>query len=101
VTVPIDRSRQHLEAVMLRHDDDLVHGDDAAHCGSRFSAQDYRGATPADRSTFRKWIFGVVVFYSALLLAFGVFAVVIDQGLGLTRLTSLSIHGMAAVPRSN
>jgi hypothetical protein len=78
-----------------------VDGDDAGHCSSGLSAQNYRGATAEDRAIYRKWMLGMVVFYSMLLLISGVVAVVIDTSPGLTRLTTLSVHSPAGSPRSN
>ena len=83
------------EAVMMED------GDDAGHCSSGFSAQNYRGATAEDRAIYRKWMLGMLVFYSMLLLISGVVAVVIDTSPGLTRLTTLSVHSPAGSPRSN
>jgi hypothetical protein len=44
------------------------HGGDAGHCSNGLTARNYRGATAEDRATYRKWIRGLVVFYSTLLL---------------------------------
>ena len=77
------------------------HGDDAGHHRNGLSTQNYRGASPEDRAIYRKWILGMVVFYSALLLVSGVVAVVIEASPGLTRLTSLSARTTAASPGSN
>jgi hypothetical protein len=76
-------------------------GDDAGHCSSGLSAQNYRGATAEDRSIYRKWMLGTVLFYSMLLLISGVVAVLIDTSPGLTRLTTLSVHSPAGSFRSN
>jgi hypothetical protein len=75
-----------MEAYMLRD------GDDAGHCSNGLSAQNYRGATPEDRSTYRRWIFGMVVFYGALLVISGVVATAVDVAPRLTQLTTLSFH---------
>jgi hypothetical protein len=77
------------------------HGGDAGRCSSGLSAQNYRGATPEDRAIYRKWIFGMVIFYSALLLISGVVAIVIDLSPSLTRLTTLSAQPSVASSRSN
>ena len=77
------------------------HGDDASHCRNGLSRQNYRGASPEDRAIYRKWILGLVVFYSALLLFSGAVAIVIDASPGLMRLTSLSARTIAASPGSN
>jgi len=73
----------------------LRHGDDAGHFRNG-SAQDFRAETAEDRATYRKWVFGILVFYCALLLVSGVVAVVIDSSPGLVRLTRLSAHTTAA-----
>jgi hypothetical protein len=52
------------------------HGGDAGHCSNGLTARNYRGATAEDRATYRKWMRGIVVFYSVLLLLTGVVAVV-------------------------
>jgi hypothetical protein len=91
IMFPIGAS-QHKEAVMPEH------GDDVGHCRNGLSTQNYRGASPEDRAIYRKWMLGMVVFYSALLVVSGVVAIVIDANPGLTRLTSLSIHTTAASP---
>jgi hypothetical protein len=95
IAFPINRTRQHLEAVMLQH------GDDAGHCRNGLTAQDFRQATAADRGTYRRWLLGMVVFYCTLLLISGVVAVVTDVSPGLTRLTSLSTHTTPASPGSH
>jgi hypothetical protein len=95
IMFPIDATSQHKEAVMPEH------GDDVGHCRNGLSTQNYRGATPEDRAIYRKWMLGMVVFYSALLLVSGVVAIVIDAGPGMTRLTSLSTRTVAASPGSN
>jgi hypothetical protein len=95
IAFPINRTRQQLEAVILQH------GNDAGHCRNGFSARDFRQATSADRSTYRKWLLGMAVFYCTLLLLSGVVAVVTEASPGLTRLTSLSPHTTAASPRSH
>ena len=79
----------------------LQHGNDAGHYRNGFSARDFRQATSADRSTYRKWLLGMAVFYCTLLLLSGVVAVVTEVSPGLTRLTSLSPHTTAASPRSH
>jgi hypothetical protein len=87
---------QRLEAVMLEH------GDDAGHCSNGLSTKNYREATLEDRSIYRKWVVGMVVFYSALLLLSGVVAIAIDaNSSGQTRLTNLSAHPTAGSHRSN
>jgi hypothetical protein len=86
---------QHLGAFMLGQ------GDDVGHCSNGLSAKNFREATPEDRATYRKWIFGMVVFYCTLLLISGVVAIVVDSGAGSTKLTSLSTHPTAGSARSH
>jgi hypothetical protein len=95
ITFPIGATGEHKEAVMPEH------GDDAGHYRNGLSTRNYRGASAEDRAIYRKWILGMVVFYSALLLVSGVVAVVIEASPGLTRLTSLSARTTAASPGSN
>jgi hypothetical protein len=76
-------------------------GDDAGHCSNGLSAQDYRGATPEDRATYRQWIFGMVIFYGALLVISGVVAIASNWDASLTKLTSLSSHATAVSARSD
>jgi hypothetical protein len=95
IMFPIGATGQHKEAVMPEH------GDDAGHYRNGLSTQNYCGASPEDRAIYRKWILGMVVFYSALLLVSGVVALVIEASPGLTRLTSLSARTTAASPGPN
>jgi hypothetical protein len=95
IVFPVRRTSQHKEAIM--HGD----GDDAAHCSNGLSAQNYRAATAEDRVIYRKWILGMVVFYSALLLISGAVAIAIDSSVGLTRLTTVSAQPTAKSPRTN
>ena len=76
-------------------------GDDAGHCSNGLSAQNYRGATPEDRATYRQWIFGMAVFYGALVVVSGVVAMVVDAAPRLTQLTTLSIHSTSGSTRPN
>ncbi len=99
---PADRGKllrfptgQRLEAFTLEQ------GDDAGHCSDALSAKNYREATPEERATYRKWIFGMILFYSALLLISGVVAVVVDSGASSTRLTSLSARPAGGLLKSN
>jgi hypothetical protein len=93
IVFPINRTRQYLEAVMLRHGDDAGDRDG-------LSAQGFPEA-PADRATYRKWILGMVVVYCTLLLISGVVAITTESSSDLTRLTSLSAHATAASPGSH
>jgi hypothetical protein len=63
------------------------------------SAQKYQEASAEERATYRKWMRGVVVFYSALLLISGIAAILSYSNTGLTRLTSLSARPAAVSPR--
>src|SRR5258708_21585491 len=75
---------QRLEAFMLEQ------GDDAGHCSNALSAENYREATPEDRATFRKWVFGTVIFYCTLLLISRAVAVVAGSNPRSTRLPTPS-----------
>jgi hypothetical protein len=90
IMFPLHRTKRYLQARMFRH------GDDAGHCRNGLSAQEYREATTEDRATYRKWIFGMVAFYSVLLLMCGVVAVVTGVPADLTRVTTLSAQTAAA-----
>ena len=74
------------------------HGDDAGYRRNGLSTRNYREATPEERAIYRKWILGMVVFYSALLLVSGTVAIVVEASPGLTRLTSLSAHTTTVSP---
>jgi hypothetical protein len=95
IIFPIGATSQHKEAVMPEY------GDDAGQRRIGLSTQNYRGASAEDRAVYRKWILGLVVFYSALLLFSGAVAIVIDASPGLMRLTSLSARPIVASPGSN
>jgi hypothetical protein len=95
IAFPIHRTKRYQEAMMFQH------GDDAGRCRNGLSAQEYRKATAADRATYRKWAFAMAVFYFTLLLTAGVVAILTESSPGLTRLTSLSAHTMAASPGSH
>jgi hypothetical protein len=77
------------------------HGGDAGHCSNGLTARNYRGATAEDRATYRKWIRGIVVFYSTLLLISGVVAIASYSNTSLIRLTTLSGHPTAAPSKNN
>jgi hypothetical protein len=76
-------------------------GDEATHCRNGLSAKHYREAAPEDRAIYRKWIFGMILFYSTLLLISGVVAFVVDSSAGSTRLTSLSARQIGGSLKSN
>jgi hypothetical protein len=83
-----------MEAVMFGD------GDDAGRCSNGLTAQKYREATTEERATYRKWMRGIVAFYSALLLVAGI-AIAGYSKAGLTQLTNLSARSVAASPRVN
>ena len=76
-------------------------GDDAGRRSNKLSAQNYREAPPQERTTYRKWVLGIVAFYSAVLLISGVVATMIDSSTGLTKLTTLSAPATVRSARSN
>jgi hypothetical protein len=88
-------SGHRLEAVKLEQ------GDQAVHCPNGLSAKHYREAAPEDRAIYRKWIFGMILFYSTLLLISGVVAFVVDSSADSTRLTRLSAQQIGGSPKSN
>jgi hypothetical protein len=71
---------------------------DAGHCSNGLSAQKYQEASAEERATYRKWMRGIVVFYSALLLISGIAAMVSYSNAGLTKLTSISARLVAGSP---
>ncbi len=80
----------------------LGDGDDASHCSSGLSADNYGSANPKDRATFRRWMRGVIVFYAAVLVLFGTTAIILNHGdVGLTQLAGLYAHVTAGPPGSN
>jgi hypothetical protein len=84
IAFPIHRTKRYLEARMLRH------GDDAGHCRNGLSAQEYRKATDEDRTIYRKWVVGAVIFYSAVLLISGAAAILAESSIGQQKLISVS-----------
>jgi hypothetical protein len=76
-------------------------GDEAAHCPNGSSAKHYREAAPEDRAIYRKWIFGMILFYSTLLLISCVVAIVVDSSASSTKLTSLSAQQIGGSLKSN
>jgi hypothetical protein len=80
----------------------LGDGDDATHCSSGLSADNYRSENPEDRATFRRWMRGVIVFYATVLVLSGTIAIILNHGdVGLTQLASLYAHVTAGSPGSN
>jgi hypothetical protein len=76
------------------------HGDDAGHCTPGLPVRNSWEATAEDQAIYRKWIKGMVVFYSALLLMAGIVAVLIDAGLGSTTSPSLAARSTAVAHRT-
>jgi len=77
------------------------HGDDAGQCSKGLSARKFRAATPEERTIYRKWIFGMVAFYTTLLLLSGVAAIAIESSTGSTKLTAVSAQRAAMSHRTN
>ena len=75
-------------------------GNDAGQCSKGLSAQKFRAATPEERTIYRKWIFGMVAFYTTLLLL-GVAAIAIESSTGSTKLTAVSAQRAAMSHRTN
>ena len=78
----------------------LMDGDDAGHCANGLTAQKFRDATPEERTIYRKWLRGIVLFYCALVFMSGV-AMATYFGGGQTQLTDLSVRQSAASARAN
>jgi hypothetical protein len=95
IAFPVERTRQHLEAIMDQE------GDDAGHCTNGLSTQDYREANAEDRAVYRKWGFAMVFFYGALLLTSGIVAIVVDSNSSLTKLATVSGQRTSGSARSN
>jgi hypothetical protein len=75
---------QHMETIMSGH------GDDAGHCSNGLSAQKFRAGTPEQSTIYRRWIFGMVAFYTTLLLISGVVAITVDSMSNSTKFTAAS-----------
>jgi hypothetical protein len=88
-------TRQHMETIMSGH------GDDASHCSIGLSVRRFQAATPEERTIYRKWIFGMVAFYTTLLLISGVAAIAIDSSSNSTKLTAASTQRAAGSHRTN
>jgi hypothetical protein len=69
----------------------LMDGDDAGNCSNGLTARKFRKATSEDRTTYRRWIRGIIFFYCGMLFIAGV-AVVNHSGTGRTDLTKLAVH---------
>ncbi len=76
-------------------------GDDASHCSSGLSADNYRSENPEDRATFRRWMRGVIVFYATVFMLSGTIAILNHRDVGLTQLANLYAHVTAGPPGSN
>jgi hypothetical protein len=81
-------------------DGELGNGDDAGHCSNRWSARNYRAASAEDRATFRRWMWGVIVFYTGVLLISGGVAIASYQDVGLTQLANFYAQ-VTTAPESN
>ena len=79
----------------------LEDGDAAGHYSNGLTAKRYREATEEERATYQRWMRGIIAFYSVLMLALGLLAVVSYSGAGLTQLTHLSAHPAATSPRAD
>ena len=79
----------------------LEGGDEAGHYSHGLTAKPYREATEEERATYRKWMRGIIAFYSVLALAIGLLAAVSYSGAGLTQLTHLSVRPAATSPRAD
>jgi hypothetical protein len=77
------------------------HGDDAGNCSNGLSAQKLRAASPEERAIYRKWIFGMVAFYTTFLLLSGVVAIAIDSNSNSTKLAAASAQRSAVSHRTN
>jgi hypothetical protein len=89
------KASQHPDPAMPEHDDD------ADYCSNGLTARNYRGATTEDRATYRKWMRGIVAFYSTLLLISGIVAIMNYSNTSLIRLTTLAGHPTAASAKAN
>lgn len=78
----------------------LTDHDDAGRCSNGLTAQKFRDATAEERTIYRKWLRGIVLFYGALLFMSGI-ALVGYFGSGRTQLTNLSAPQLAASARAN
>jgi hypothetical protein len=64
-------------------------GDDAGHCSNGLSAGGYYEASAEDRTVYRRWMRGVIVFYASVLLIFAVAAIATYGDVGLTQLAGI------------
>jgi hypothetical protein len=72
----------------------VIDGDDAGHCSNGLTAQKFRDATSEEKSTYRRWIRGIIFFYFGLMFVSGV-AIVSYSGTSRTDVTKLSVHQLA------
>jgi hypothetical protein len=78
----------------------FIHGDDAGHCSNGLTAQKFRDSTPEERTIYRKWLRGMVLFYCALVFMSGV-AMATWFGGGRTQLTDLAVQKAVVSARAN
>jgi hypothetical protein len=78
----------------------LDDGDAAGYASNGPTAKRFREATEEERATYRKWMRGIIAFYSLLVLATGLLAAA-NSGGGLTQLTNLSARPIATSPRTD
>jgi hypothetical protein len=79
----------------------LDDGDAAGHYSNGLTAKRLREATGEERVTYRKWMRGIILFYSVLAVATGLLVAVNYSGAGLTQLTHLSGRQAATSPRTD
>jgi hypothetical protein len=86
-----------------RHSEGLMsgHGDDAGRCSNGLSAEKLQATTPEERAIYRNWMFGMVAFYTTLLLLSGVVAITVDSSSNSTKFTAASTQRTAVSPRTN
>ena len=78
----------------------LMDGGDAGHCSNGLTATKFRDATAEERTIYRKWLRGIVLFYCVLVFISGV-AMAGYFGSGRTQLTNLSVHQTVASSRTH
>jgi hypothetical protein len=76
-------------------------GDAAGHYSNGLTAKRFRETTEEERTTYRRWMRGIIAFYSVLVLATGLLAAVNYSGAGLTQLSHLSVRPVATSPRTD
>jgi hypothetical protein len=68
----------------------LGNSDDAGKCPNGLTVQNFRAATAEERTVYREWMRGIIVFYSTLLLISGTIAIGSYSSTGLARQTTFS-----------